>query len=263
MAGTVQIGLGGTWNPRGELGRLIEHLPRMTSIYSGITLVVPPDTTPEILSDLTAFSGVGVIIAQNWSWGRHLALEHALELDADYIQYADVDRLLRWIETRPEEWRASLLEIPGKDCVVFGRTEAAYQTHPQAILCTEEISNQVFSTLLKQPLDLSAGSKGFSRPAAEYLVVHSTPGRALGMDAQWPVMLYAAGYSIDMVWVEGLDWESADRFRQAAADPEDQKMAADLYDQDPANWAYRVEVAMEIVAAGLEVGGRGSWGGRS
>lgn len=259
VARIENIGLGGTWNPRGELNRLIDHLPLLAAIYAGITLVVPPDTSPVILGDLNAVRGVDkVVIAEDWSWGRHLALEHSLALKADYVQYADMDRLLRWIETCPEEWKSKVFEVLDNDCIIFGRTEGAYRTHPRAISQTEAISNQVFSSLLKQPLDLSAGSKSFSRRAVEYLVAHSTPGRALGMDAQWPILLYEAGFSINMVWVDGLDWESADRYQQYAADTAAQIKAAESYDRDPENWAYRVEVALEIVEAGLEViGGRG------
>ncbi len=247
------IGLAGTWNPRGELSRMIELLPRMSEIYAGITLVVPPQTDIGDLQPISSFAGVQVIAASDWSWGRHLALEKNLEYPIAHIHYADMDRLLRWIETRPAEWLHCVQALPGKDCVIHGRSEGAYRTHPQAIIRTEAISNRVFSQLLGQPVDLSAGSKGFSRKACEYLVANSPPGSALGMDARWPMMLYEAGYPVEMVWVEGLDWESADRYRTAAADAQRQKQLAEAYDRDAENWAYRVEVAMEIVNAGLNV----------
>jgi hypothetical protein len=101
-------------------------------------------------------------------------------------------------------------------------------------------------------MDLSAGSKGFSRRAAEFLMSNSPPGRALGMDSEWPVLLHRAGFRIDYIEVGGLDWESADHHQPQAANLETQRRAAEAYDQDPRHWAMRVHVAMEIVQAGLD-----------
>ena len=61
---------------------------------------------------------------------------------------------------------------------------------------------------------------------------------------------------VDYLTVDGLDWESADRYRTEAADQHSQKEAADLYDADPQNWSRRMAVAMEIVRVGLETAAR-------
>jgi hypothetical protein len=136
--------------------------------------------------------------------------------------------------------------------LIIGRSPDSYQTHPQALVQTEAISNQVISSLLGQNLDVSAGSKGFSRQAAEFIVANCEPGHALGTDAEWPLTLKKGGFRVDFVMVEGLDWESADRYRQQAADSQSQKDAAQAYDADPENWARRVAVAEEIIRLGLE-----------
>jgi len=64
--------------------------------------------------------------------------------------------------------------------------------------------------------------------------------------------LNRAGYTIETLFVDGLDWESADQYRVQAADPEIQVEVAKAYDSDPLNWSQRVKVALEIVQAGLE-----------
>jgi hypothetical protein len=174
------------------------------------------------------------------------------------VQYADFDRLLRWVETRPDEWREALQRAQRSDCLIIGRTEAAYRTHPQSLVQTEAISNRVVSHLLQMDVDVSAGSKILSREAARYLVKNCRPsngeeaGHALGTDAEWPIILQRAGFRLDYMEINGLDWESADRYLEQAAGPDGQRRAAEEYDADPQNWARRVAVALEIVRCGLD-----------
>jgi hypothetical protein len=101
-------------------------------------------------------------------------------------------------------------------------------------------------------MDVSAGSKGFSRPVAEFISRHAVLNQPFGTDAEWPVLAKRAGFKVEYLEVDGLDWESADRFQEQAAGSEYQIKAAEAYDADPRHWAYRVEVAREIVQAGLE-----------
>jgi hypothetical protein len=167
-----------------------------------------------------------------------------------------MDRLLRWMEVRPQEWRQAVEAIQRTDCLVMGRSEAAYETHPKSLILTEAISNRVVSQILAQEMDVSAGSKGFSRSAAEFLVQNTRPGRALGTDAEWPILLKRAGFRVDYRLVDGLDWESADRYQEQAANTRDQRLAAEQVDADPHNWEWRVRVASEIVEVALEASRR-------
>jgi hypothetical protein len=52
--------------------------------------------------------------------------------------------------------------------------------------------------------------------------------------------------------VDGLDWESADRYQEQAAKPDHQRLAAEQVDADPLSWEWRVRVAKEIVEVALE-----------
>ncbi len=248
----MSVALASAWRPRGEISRLIRLLPTLTSHYTGMIIALPPDVSTEIFEILRDQHDLRSIVSSQWSWGRHLAVRYALETSAGHVQYADMDRLLRWVETRTDEWRSVFPAIRASDCLVIGRTEHAYGTHPRAIEQTERIPNWLFSQLLGKSLDLSAGSKGFSRLAAEFLLENSMPGRALGTDGEWPVLLYRAGFKIDTIFVDGLDWESADRYQHKAADASAQRSSAEQYDRDPQNWAYRVQVAQEIVSAGID-----------
>lgn len=248
----MSVALATAWNPRGELPRFERLYPQLASVYRSLVVTLPPDVDEGIVAALESMARVQPVVTSDWSSGRYLALKMSLETGVDYIHYADFDRLLRWVETYPAEWRQTTQVVVLSDCLVIGRTAQAWATHPQALQQTEAVSNQVFSHLLGQALDLSAGSKGFSRAAVEMLMAHTQPGQALGADSEWIVILHRAGFPIETVLVDGLDWETADRHQMSAAGLDVQREAAVRYDEAAENWAMRVGVAAEIVRAGLD-----------
>jgi SAM-dependent methyltransferase len=252
----MSIALAAAWRPRGELNRFLELWPQLQDAYQGISISLPPGTEAETVGSLQGFPNVSVEVTPDWSWGRYKALESALQYSTTHIQYADFDRLLRWVETKPEEWQKVLGMFPEFDCLIIGRSGQAYQTHPKALVETEAISNQVVSQILGMKVDVSAGSKGFSRAAAEYIAANCVPGHALGTDAEWPIILQRAGFKISSINVDGLDWESADRYLEKAADSVAQRVAAEIYDSEAGNWTRRVEIAQEIISTAIEADAR-------
>ena len=239
-----------TWQPRGELPRLARLLPLLREVYHHILVVLPPAVEASLVEALNGLE-IRTVVSSEWSGGRYLALHAALETGAELIHYADLDRLVRWVETREAEWRRSVGTLNQADCVCYGRTPAAYATHPKALVETEATSNRVISHLLGRSMDVSAGSKGFTRQTAVFLDTHTQPGASMGMDAAWLVLLNRAGYQIKYIEVDGLDWESADQFQLAAADVGTQRQAAAAYDSDAQNWEWRARVADEVVKTGL------------
>jgi len=257
----MSVTLAATWHPRGEMNRLIVHLGDLFAAYAQIVIITPPlgDLNTREVSEVEEINRLpGILVRQpdNWSGGRYAALRASLETMSRHIQYADLDRLLRWVETRPDEWLQVVDRVMSSDSLIIGRTLYAYQTHPAALVQTEAISNRVVSHFLGRFMDVSAGSKGFSQEAADYIVANTVPGNALGTDAEWPIMLHQAGFQVDYIEVDGLDWESADRHKDHAAKREDQLQAAIQYDADPRNWEHRVEIAREIVESALAIAAR-------
>jgi SAM-dependent methyltransferase len=252
----MNIALAATWHPRGELPRFARLLPQLEAVYEHIALSFGFEADPHVIAafaagDYAGRSKISYVLNDDWNWGRYAAIRESLKSSASYIHYADMDRLLRWVETRPEEWRQTVEAVRRTDYLVIGRTPAAYATHPQALIQTEAISNQVTAYLVGRAMDVSAGSKGFSRAAAEFLIANTQPVRAIGADAEWTVLLKRAGFSIDYLEVDGLDWESADQYQVRAAETDQQRLAAEAYDADPRHWRWRVDVAMEVVQSGL------------
>jgi hypothetical protein len=250
MGITRGITLACAWNPRGELPRLIRLMPQIRALYTGLAVSVPQDDLrPELARELESL-GVQAMPFVGWS-GRHTVIHLALDMPGAHLHYVDLDRLLRWLETRPHELAACVDRIRESDCLIIGRTQAAYETHPRSMIETEQTANLVFSHWFGQPADTCAGSKGFSRAAAEFVLAHSPSDNSLRMDAEWPILLRRADFSLDYVEVDGLDWETADRYLPYAADAEAQKSLAARVDQDVDHWLLRVRVAREIVQFGL------------
>lgn len=247
----MSVALAMTWNPRGETERFRRFYPEFSRWYTGVAVVTPPDPDPEAMEMLKSLPEVRLMARGDWVAGRQLSLEMALEFDCAYVHYVDCDRLLRWFELYPDELRQTIDVIQTIDCLVIGRTEAAFATHPRCLKDTERITNDVFSHLLGQRLDLCAGSKAFSRAGAEFLVRNSNPSHGWCTDAEWIVLLHRAGFTIGSLLVDGLDWETADRYLPHAADAETQRRAAEACDADPRNWEGRVRVAQESIQAGL------------
>ncbi|HSB67602.1 MAG TPA: hypothetical protein VLD65_13575, partial [Anaerolineales bacterium] len=254
----MSITLTTTWYPRGELERFARYLPKLEELYAHLVICLIPEGDASIHEQFTSgkyASDPQIIFRLNEQRcnGRYLALKAALEAPGDYIHYVDMDRLLHWVETRPEEWQQIVELIPEADCSIFGRTEAATRTHPQALITTEMLSNRVVSHFLDTEMDVSAGSKAFCRAAAQYLVAHGSSDNSIGTDAEWPILLKKAGFHLQYILVDGLDYESADQFMLRAATGAEQREAAALYDKDATHWSARVAIADQIIKSALEV----------
>jgi hypothetical protein len=243
-----------TWQPRGELARLKRCLPRLLEVYSAMVVALPPDSEQGLFSELVAVHArLQAFRCPEWPAGRCLALKAGVAQGSDFIHYADLDRLVRWVETRPAEWRAATEALQKYDYTIFGRSDAAYATHPQSMRMTEAISNLVVGQWLGRTLDISAGSKGFSQSAARIALESCDNQRPIGSDAAWTLALHLAGIEAAYIEVDGLDWEIPDQYQEHAADVTRQQRIAAEYDADPTNWTRRVNVAMEVVESAFEV----------
>ena len=254
----MSVYLATTWYPRGEFPRFTQFLAMLEEQYAGIVISLIPSDDKDVLNHFTtgqfsSDSKLTFYVNDDRRWGRYMAIKKAMYTSADFIHYVDMDRLLHWVETRPDEWKQMVGEIEKSDCVIFGRTQTAVLTHPQALITTEKISNQVVSYVLKKDMDVSAGSKSFSRSAAQYILDHCQPDNSIGSDAEWPILLKQAGFRLEYIQVEGLDWESADQFQFHAANAVKQAKTAMDYDADPKNWSKRIEIANEIIQTAIEV----------
>lgn len=246
----MTIALACTWSPRGELSRLSHLLPDLDQVYTAMFMAVRPEGMPEVQL-LNEHPTMTLFEMPARGWGRYLALQRALAIEPDYIHYADLDMLLHWIESDPQEWRETVAAIQEDecDCLVIGRTSRAFQSRPQAIQQTERIINMVFSHLLGQAMDFGLGNRGYSQEGAQCVIQQSTPGQ--WGDVEWPILIQRAGLTVAYRAVDAVDWETPDHERHEVADPATRQKMADAYDRDPNKWALRLQIAQAIIEQGL------------
>lgn len=223
----------------------------LDALYAGIFIVVPPNARRDV-SALAAHPTLHLLSDGDWYSGRHIAVQNALASGPDAIHYCDFDRLLHWLECFPDELGRAVDRMTDVDCLITGRTDQAWATHPRCMIETEALFNMTFSHLFDaKMMDFGAGSRGLSRRAADYLMQQSSPAWGWAIDAAWPLILHHAKYSIEYLAVNGLEWETPDQFRETAADPPTRSAIAEQHDRTPEIWQQRVHVAHEITRIGL------------
>jgi hypothetical protein len=249
----MKVILACAWQPRGELARFQRYLPRLHDIYGAGNIVITlmqEDADESLLAALMEL-GIPYELYGQWS-GRHRVLRLALEHGADYIHYVDMDRLVRWVELYLDDLQRTVEKLQTVDCLFIGRTPEAYATHTRTLVDTERLVNTVFSHHFGQPMDFAAGSRGFSRRAAQLILANRSEQNSLAMDAGWAVLVLRAGLSWEYIEVDSLDWETADRYRDTAAGREEQQVLAAQQDADPDTWRWRISIAQQILDHGLK-----------
>lgn len=248
----MSVALAGTWLPRGELPRFERLHPQLMGSFQSVTLIMPPEEQT-MAAAANQLPGVRAIASERWRVGRNESLAVALEMGATHLMYSDFDRVLRWIECYPDELEQTIERIQQSNCLVIGRTARAFETHPHSLRESEQIINDVFAHITGLRYDICVAARGLSRAAAQRVLAESRVQSALGVDGEWIYLLQRAGYNLDYVEVEGMEWETADQYLPTAADVETQRRVAEAYDAVPGNWAQRVYVARQIIAALLEI----------
>ena len=233
-----------------ELAQAHRVLPVLHATYARIVLLASAATSVRSVQELRA-AGVLVVERQEHEPGtleslgsvRRAALAAGLRREATYIHLCDWDRALHWAESYPDELRDVVHAMQRHDCLILGRTARAFATHPRVQRDTESIINHCFGLVWGSPLDVTAASRGLSRRAAERLVAECDEP-TIGNDCVWPLFLARrAKLAVGYMQVEGLEWETPDRFtHEIAAAGGFGSWLAD-HDADLARWANRPRLA--------------------
>jgi len=247
LATTLHDSTGWTIQPLTETARLLDEC------YDNRLTVVTDRTRPEVLEALRETgwtiveprSRVGV---QYITDSRRRVLRASLDLGSDFTHLVDMDRVLHWALSYPEELRRVVESIPGHDFLVLGRTRRAMDTHPRNQAETEALANKVFSLILGRDVDITAASRGISREAAETVLRHSR-GRFFDSDSEWPTILHCLGHEIGYAEVEGLEWETRLKRRMMTLPDGRALDSKEYYEANPESWVYRLMIAHRIARA--------------
>jgi hypothetical protein len=236
------------------------QLPALAARYTALVARCSSKTHLTIV-DLLRSHGVSVHVGDGRSAGiyrigevRREVIHAGLQAGTSHLQMCDFDRAIHWVAHHPQELDSVIADIPTYDLLVLGRTERAWATHPPYQADTEPLFNRVFALVTGLPWDVGAGSRGFSRRAAEVLLARSQEP-SVGVDAEWPlILLQQDGFRTGFRACEGLEFETADRFGpEIEAAGSYQAWEAQM-SADPQRWVYRARLALMITEAVLRYG---------
>lgn len=236
---------------------LREVAPTLGRLYEARIVVVTETTSPRVVAALLesgwtverhrAKTGVDYI-----SDSRRLLLQAAVEHGNGYMQLTDMDRALHWARTYPEELEAVVAAMPEHGFTVYGRTRRAFESHPRNQTETERLANRVFSLIVGREMDITAGSRGASRDAAE-LILRYSRGRYFDSDSEWPLIIHYKGSGLGYREVEGLEWETRLKREEWVHADGRRTDIKEFYETNPESWVYRTMLAQKIGEAALRV----------
>ena len=234
-------------------GRMVEAASRLTEnlagLYESVSVAPTPWTSPRLVDALSpARVEIRAESAGAIGTGRRHALRMGLESGATHLHYCDFDRILHWLGSFPDEIPSPAREDLQYDFLIVGRTERAFLTHPRVQIDTESITNHAFSLWHGEPVDVTAGSCGLSRRAAELLSAPSTvPTNAT--DAEWPGLIKQAGMRVGFVQMEGLEFETPDYFRDEVEAAGSQEAWVEERSRPLDGWVSRTRLTLESLEA--------------
>lgn len=190
-----------------------KHAKLLSKLYAKIEIIATPLSSARSIQTLEAH-GFGLHLKGSKEIGtsRREAIQAGLvHPEIKHFHYCDFDRILFWLMHEAEELGQVISQlIPQADYTALGRTDVAFATHPAIQIETEKISNGVFSQVVGREMDVTAGSCGMSRKAAELIFAHSTePTNAT--DTEWPMLIQFRSngqLSLGYFAAEGLAFET-------------------------------------------------------
>ncbi len=206
-------------DPEARLASFIStNSQALLDLFPATFVVLSPATCQEIKESLLR-SGFKVTagfksIPKNYK----KALKLGVKSECDYIFYADYDRLLHWAAKYPEELRCISERAVNYEFALIGRTKRAFQTHPETQRVTEHIANLTASRAInaRKTLDVISACWGFSRRIAKHLLKLKIKN-TYGFFCEWPVIAWRKAKRKCYFEVEGLEWETPDRYAKEIA----------------------------------------------
>ena len=104
---------------------------------------------------------------------RRMVITLAGEGSRGHIHFSDMDRVLQWTGSHPDELRSVIRLIPRHEFLIIGRTQSALETHPRSQVETERLANRVCSLIIGQEIDVTAASRGLSCEAVALILRYS------------------------------------------------------------------------------------------
>lgn len=233
------------------------YFPSISSIYHNMYAVASSETHEDVISALED-QGVRVHKQEGPREGligvgdaRRQALRMSLQDDNNHTHLIEMDRLLQWVSSYPEELMKVVQSIPAHDFLVIGRTPRAFNSHTRCQIETESLCNKVISLLVGQELDYLVSCRGISKRAGEAIIDKSI-AKYVGTDSEWPIIIkFCTDFPIDYVEVEGLEFELAFRYPERVREAGGVEAMKNKRDRNPESWLHRIRVAEQICSTAI------------
>ena len=206
-------------DPESRLYSLIEDkIVKLKSLFDNIIVCVTQKTGDNIINILQTnkihvISYPGIKIIETY----RKAIKKGLELAESNKKLfcIDFDRLLHWILEFPDELEEIITENCKSDFTIVGRTKRAFETHPTAMRETESIVNNLGSQLVNtnQNFDIISACWIFTKELASSLLKLKLESYT-GFYCIWPLYLWKIAPTKAYIEVNGLEYETPDRFVQ-------------------------------------------------
>ncbi len=252
-------------DPEGRLyDQMARMLPHLSQFYCHITAIVTPAIF-HATRDLLQQAGVTIYHpetplptgVEHLGRARFLAVEKGLHNapEATHVHYCDFDRVLHWAEFHGAELRRVLAACTRADFTVLGRTPRAFASHPRVQRDTEALINHTFGLASGHDWDVTAGSRGVSRRAADRLAACGDD--TIGVDCSWPLFLQQHDdLQMHYIPTEGLEFETLDRYGDQIAELGGADAWIARMDGDVAIWLHRLELTRIEVASVVAYSGK-------
>jgi hypothetical protein len=141
------------------------------------------------------------------------SLQLGFDSSASHIHMIDFDRALHWAHTYPEELEEMIRITPNyPGLLTFARTPRAFETHPNIQKDVEVIINEAASKAAGKKVDIMSGAFSMDAGLADMILKQSKRVDA-GLYAEYLMIAIKNGVKITNIQVEGLEWETPDKFQ--------------------------------------------------
>jgi len=181
--------------------------------YPAMFIAATRDTSERLISGLLKNGAQVTQENRPVGEGRRQALRLGLKSDYEFFHYCDFDRVLHWLNSYPQELIEVVFPVIREyDYLIIGRTSRAFLTHPEVQQTTEGLTNRIFSIYWGQEVDVTTGSCGVNRTAAELVLPYSVAS-SNATDTEWPTIIKEFGKRAGVTQVEGLEFETPDFYQ--------------------------------------------------
>ncbi|MEK7559403.1 MAG: hypothetical protein AAB521_03785 [Patescibacteria group bacterium] len=205
------------YDPDARLAQqVLNNGDKLFKIYAGnIFVSISHKTSEETERALEKVKIPFITSAHQISLGENYrrAIAGGLKLQASHIHLVDFDRALHWAQRYPDELRRIDKEVEKiKGFISFVRTRRAFESHPLIQRTTETAVNAIATEIVGMDVDIMSGSFGFDRKLAEE-IMRDSRRNDFGIYAEFLTIALKHKKKINVIEVEGLEWETPDQFQ--------------------------------------------------